>query len=77
MTESEIKQVVAEAVAETLIKLGIDVSEPVEVQKDFQHMRSWRKSVEAVQRQGLLTTTIVFVTGVAGLVWLAVTKGPG
>lgn len=75
MTETEIKKIVAETVVETLVRLGIDASDPVQVQKDFQHLRSWRSSVEAVQRQGLITATIVVVTGIAGLIWLAVTKG--
>lgn len=72
MTDTEIKKIVAETVAETLLKLGIDVSEPMEVQKDFQHTRSWRKSVEAVQRQGLLTAVGVLTMGALGLVWLAI-----
>ncbi len=72
MTESEIKKIVAETVVETLIRLGVDASNPIEVQKDFQHLRAWRNSINTVQRQGLMTAVGVLTVGILGVIWLAI-----
>lgn len=72
MTESEIKKIVAETVVETLIRLGVDATDPIEVQKDFQHLRAWRNSINTVQRQGIMTAVGVLTVGVLGVIWLAI-----
>jgi uncharacterized membrane protein len=71
MTEHEVKKIVAEAVAETLLTLGIDTTDPVELQKDMAHLRSWRESVATVKQQGLIAATGVITVGLLGLLWLA------
>lgn len=76
MTEHELKQIVSEAVAETLLKLGIDASDPVELQKDMAHLRAWRESVATVKQQGLVTAVGILVAGVLGLLWLAFKGSP-
>lgn len=76
MNDTELKKVVSEAVAETLLKLGIDASDPIELQKDMQHLRQWRESVATVKRQGLMAAVGVITVGVLGLIWAAL-KGNG
>ncbi|TGU44615.1 hypothetical protein EN788_22120 [Mesorhizobium sp. M2D.F.Ca.ET.145.01.1.1] len=76
MTEHELKKIVAEAVAETLLKLGIDASDPVELQKDMAHLRAWRESVQTVKQQGLVTAVGILVAGALGLLWLAFKGSP-
>jgi hypothetical protein len=76
MTETELKKIVAEAVAETLLKLGIDASDPVELQKDMAHLREWRESVGTIKRQSLITAIGIVTVGILGLVWAAL-KGTG
>lgn len=76
MNEQEIRKIVAEAVAETLTRLGIEASEPLEVQKDMQHLREWRESIATVKRQSLITAIGILVAGALGLVWMAVKVGP-
>lgn len=78
MTEAEIKQVAEtaakEAVRETLLMMGVDVSKPeavTEMQADFNHVRKWRKSVETVQRQSLITAVGVLVSGAIGALYMA------
>ena len=78
MTEAEVKRVASEAataaVNELLLKMGVDVSDPkalIEMQADFAHTRKWRKSVETVQRQSLITAIGILVTGFAGALWMA------
>lgn len=54
MTEDETKRVVEMAVRETvphvvketLTSYGIDASNPIEVQKDQQHLRKWRTRLD-------------------------------
>lgn len=76
MTEAELNKIVSQAVAETLLKLGIDASDPIELQKDMQHLRQWRESVATVKRQGLMAAVGVITVGVLGLIWAAL-KGNG
>lgn len=76
MNEHELKKIVAEAVAETLLKLGIDASDPVELQKDMAHLREWRESVGTIKRQSLITAIGIVTVGILGLVWAAL-KGTG
>ncbi|MVT77752.1 hypothetical protein GPL20_32665 [Bradyrhizobium cajani] len=56
---------------ETLLLMGVDVSKPEavqEMQADFQQVRKWRKSVETVQRQSLLTAIGIVVSGIIGAI---------
>ncbi len=83
MTESEIRRLVSatadeaarRAAHEVLVALGIDVSKPFEMQRDFQHLRSWRESSEAVKRYGILTLIGLFLTGIVGAVVAAFRAG--
>lgn len=72
MSEQEIRKIVAETVDQTLTKLGVDTSDPLEVQRDLQHLRAWRESSDTVKRQGLITAVGIVVAGIVGLVWLAI-----
>lgn len=71
------KNLVREAVVETLITLGVNAESPDELlklQKDFQYLRSWRESIEAAKRQGLVSAILVITGGVLGAIWLALTQ---
>lgn len=67
----ELKDIISDTVNETLIKLGVDIKNPVELQKDFAHLRAWRESSEELKQKGLLALVGIIVTGFAGLVWTA------
>lgn len=83
MTEADIKGLVERvaeeaaqrAVKETLLKLGVDSDDPLEVQRDFQHLREWRTSINTVKKQGLVTAVGIITAGILGAAWLAF-KGP-
>lgn len=77
MTEAEIRKIVAETVRETLTRMGIAADDPIEVQRDMQHLRAWRESVATIKRQGLITAIGIVTAGVIGAVWLAVKAPPG
>jgi hypothetical protein len=59
-----------EAVHDAFVKMGIDMSKPIEMQKDFQHLREWRMSVQSVKDRGLFAVVTVLVTGTLGAIWL-------
>jgi hypothetical protein len=68
------------AVKSTLLSLGINIETPeaiVDAQLDFQHLRAWRESTEAVKRKALLTAVTVVVTGALGYLVLAFKSGGG
>lgn len=69
MTEDEIKKIVSVTVSETLLKIGVNADDPIEAQKDFMHLRSWRQSTEAVKRQSMLAAIGVVTAGMLALIW--------
>lgn len=75
MTDAELKKIVSETVDATLLKLGIDATDPLEFQADMQHLRAWRQSVNTVKRQSLMTAIGVLTTGILGLIYMAFTRG--
>lgn len=74
MTDAEIKKIVSETVNETLLKLGIDVADPLALQADMQHLRNWRQSVNTVKRQSIITAVAFITTGILGLIYMAFAK---
>ena len=72
MNEFEAKQLIVATVEETLTKIGIDHEDPIEMQKDFQHLREWREAATAMKKKGMITAVGVIVTGVLAAIWLAI-----
>ena len=70
LSDTELRNVVRDAVHETFIGLGLDASDPIETQKDFQHLRDWRETTDAVKRKGVMTLVGIFVAGLAAMVWI-------
>lgn len=79
LSSSEIQHIANEtakaAVRDTLLAMGVDVSDPKsiqEMQKDMAHVRLWRQSVDTVRRQTLIAAVGILVSFVAGGIWLAI-----
>jgi len=76
MTEDQVRRIASEAasqaVLETLTRLGLDAGEPLEVQRDMQHLRTWRTSVEQVQSKGVLTIVGLAASGFIALLVVGV-----
>lgn len=91
MHEHEVRQVVAEVLAEQkrlrtgepdvvvlktiatiLTSFGIEEEDRVELRRDFQHLRRWRKSVEQAQSYTFKAVITIIVTGFVGAVWLGI-----
>lgn len=68
----DLKEVVSMAVEETLIRLGLDMSDPIEIQKDMAFLRSVRVTTADVQHKGFLAVVSLCVAGLAGVVWAGI-----
>ena len=67
MSHSELNSVVAEAVRQTLMQLGVDTSDPLAMQRDFQHLRQWRESGDDLKRKGTVALLGIFLSGLVTL----------
>lgn len=70
MSHAELNRVVAEAVKQTLTQLGVDTSDPLAMQRDFQHLRQWRESGEDLKRKGTVALLGIFFSGLVSLILL-------
>jgi hypothetical protein len=70
MTNEEVEAIVAKAVTETLVKLGIETGDYKEMQADFTHLRRWRRSVEQAQSYTFKAVVTTIAAGVMGAIWL-------
>jgi hypothetical protein len=66
----ELQTLIAESVKQTLIQLGISSDDPIEMQRDMQHLREWRKSMESVRSKSFLTLMTILLSGVTAMLWL-------
>ena len=64
----KLKEIVAESVRATLIQLGIEHANPIEMQKDFQHLRSWRQAGEDLRTKGIAALLGIFIAGAISLI---------
>lgn len=72
ITQDELQKLIAEAVRQTLLQMGADPSDPIEMQRDFQHLRQWRTAGENLKRQGTMTLLGIFITGTVALLLVGV-----
>lgn len=68
----DIKDIVSSAVHETLLQIGVNSKDPIEMQHDFQHLRQWRKSGEELRRKGMLVLLGLFLTGLVSLILVGI-----
>jgi hypothetical protein len=65
-----VRCLVADTVRQTLLQLGISPDQPLEVQKDMQHLRDWRESMALIRSKGILTVFTVGFTGLLAMLWV-------
>lgn len=73
----EQRRLIRQTVEETLLSLGIEVDDPIKVQRDFQHLREWRETTEALKSNGLMTLLGIVVVGLAGFLWIGFKNSMG
>jgi len=64
-----IRTVARDAVHQTLTTMGIDASNPLEVQLDMAHLRASRKGSETTKALVKKTAVPIIVIGVATAIW--------
>jgi len=72
LSREEIKEVFEEVVHDMFKQMGIDAENPMEMQRDFQHLRDWRESSNTIRRHGIVTAVGIFTTGILALLWLGI-----
>lgn len=70
ISEDRLRKLMQETVKETLTKLGVDSEDPLEMQRDFQYLRDWRRSVQAIRERSIMALIATLVTGALALVYM-------
>lgn len=72
LTKEQLSELMKETVNETLIKIGVEANHPLEMQKDFAHLRDVRESTEAIKRKGLLIAVGILTSACLGVAWVGI-----
>jgi len=63
-SDAELEDIIQKTVGATLTSLGIEHNDPIEMQKDFQYMRSSREISESIKRKSWITLVGLAIVGV-------------
>lgn len=63
VTLEDLRTVTREAVEQTLMTLGVDVQNPLQMQQDFARLREWRLAMDGVRRRGLKAVSGLLISG--------------
>jgi hypothetical protein len=66
----EIKTLVTRTVKETLTTIGLDVTNPIELQKDFQAIREFRETFNSAKKRAILTFIGLVVVAATSALWI-------
>ena len=70
MSREDLESLIQETVNRTLTEIGLDHTNPIELQKDFQALRDWRESMVEVRKKTLLTIIGILATGLVAAIWV-------
>jgi len=70
LTREELREVIQEAVAETLKGIGIDEEDADQLRRDFAYLRDMRRASGTVKMTALLSLVGIVASGFATVVWL-------
>lgn len=74
MTPDELKvlirDTVRETIDETFLRLGVKVDDPIEMQKDFQHLRDWRLTTASLKMKAFLGAIGLLTSGALAALWV-------
>jgi hypothetical protein len=72
LTREEARTLVSEGVKQAFTEVGLG-GEPIELQRDFTHLRKWRTSIDAASNTGFKVVTGTIVAGLLGALWMGIT----
>ena len=61
------RELIITTVHHTLTQLGVDSGDPLEMQRDFQHLREWRRAGEDIRSKAGLALITLIVGGIVSL----------
>jgi len=70
VTLEDLRVVTREAVEQTLMTLGVDVQNPLQMQQDFARLREWRLAMDGVRRRGLKAVSGLLISGLIAAILL-------
>jgi hypothetical protein len=70
-------EVVLRTISTILTSFGIEEEDRVELRRDFEHLRRWRKSVEQAQGYTFKVIVTAIVGGLVGALWLGIKLAVG
>jgi hypothetical protein len=71
-TTEQLEALVSRGVEQAFVRLGIQVDDPIEMQRDFQHLREWRMSMQLVKRRSIIGALGLVAAGLGTLFWLGI-----
>lgn len=63
LTKDDAEELISRTVKKTLTTMGVDTSNPLEMQRDFQALRDWRTAMTTTKRWVAFTVITLSVTG--------------
>jgi hypothetical protein len=76
-TSEEQRQIIKDTVKETLLLLGLDISDPISIQRDFTHLREWRESTEKLKENGMIAMVGIVVAATLTAFWIGIKQQLG
>lgn len=73
LSRLELREIMTESITEAFRAMGVEVNEPIEMQRDFVHLRRWRKAVDSAQTTTFRTIISTLALGALGALWLGIT----
>jgi len=72
LTEAVVRRITKDVVKQTLISVGVDYTDPQDMQRDFLFMRDLRLTSEKIKTRGLFVLVGIVVTGIVAVMWLGI-----
>lgn len=72
ISSQEVEDAVERGIIKAFEHLGMDATEPLEAQRDFQFLRDLRCSTESVKGKALVTIVGILVAGGLAAIWLGI-----
>lgn len=69
LTKEDVTEIVEKTVDRVMLRMGIDTSDPIEVQEDHRWVRNARKGSENVKSKALMTVVGSVFTGICFLIY--------
>lgn len=76
LREDQLREMMEESsqkgVQDAFLLVGIDISTPagvIQAQRDWDHLRGWRKASDHVKRQGVITAAGIIIAALLGMVY--------